>query len=1142
MEPRRELSRRIRRVRHRWNQFVWFKGLAWVLGIGIAALIVSMSIAESTGVPAWVVVVLRFALLGTLIGTAVKMLILPLGRKPDDVQLARFVEEKNPGLEDRLVSAVEVVNKPDSDRGPFSFLLIRDAVEATRRIRFDDLVNRNRFNVFASLTVVFALALIISLYFAGTFFPYGSARLFAGFIEPPPGPDYLIEVTPGDTTVPRGSDVVLEAIAFGFDPERAEVHLRYDNSSQWEISTMDVAPEIVPTFRRLLFNLQEPVRYYVQAGGFQSAEFVISVADLPRVESIDYTYNYPAYTRLSARTEEDALDIVALRGTRVEVTVHASQELRGGRLIFADGVEVDLTPGEGQIATTELIVDRTTTFRVELENTAGAEYLSLSEYAMEALDDQKPLVQFTEPGRDYRASTVEEIFTELEAEDDLGIETLDIIFAVNGGEEQSIDLFTNNGTAPKEISGSYTFFLEEYEIQPGDFITYYGKAVDSNRPSNEVLTDIYFIEVRPFGMEYFQGQQGGGGGGGGGDDSAAALSNRQKEIIAATFRLIRDEENFGVGEYSDNIQAVAENQSTLAEQTQTLMGRLTARGLAMDEQIGQLTENLGLALEQMGPAAQQLRDENLKEAQTFEQKSLQYLMRAEALFNQVQVTMGGGGGGGGGGAQNAEDLADLFDLELDQNTNQYETLERGEGAQGGSQEMDEALEKLKDLAERQQRMMEQQRQQALSGNGGGGGTQQMTADEIRRETERLARQLDRLSRENNDPQMAEVGRALEQAARNMRQAQNGTSQQQQQASEEAMDELERAENLLSGAQGGTLEERLANLQREAGQLADEQRQISDQTERLAAEPDTDTARRTAQITEQKVEAVEDLRDLQDGLDALQGTPSSQETARQIRGAANAIRSDRLVDKMNNGQELLDSGYYDFAAQREEEVAEAIEDIERQLNQAAASAANTEERQVQNALNQTSEAIRRLESMQRRFENEQNQQDQQGQQGGQQGQGGQPGQQGQQGQGGQQGQQAGNGFGGPNDGPGGRLGGFGNRNLSPDDIRQLTREWEQRLQDVEDIRNLLGAGDPLEEDLNRIMDAMRGRMGGNPAGLAEIEALVNEIILPFRSVELELSRELQILIGRESIRSAQEDEIPANWSMKSFCRSARWNLN
>ena len=291
-------------------------------------------------------------------------------------------------------------------------------------------------------------------------------------------------------------------------------------------------------------------------------------------------------------------------------------------------------------------------------------------------------------------------------------------------------------------------------------------------------------------------------------DSAEALSNRQKEIIAATFALARDVENYEAEEYSDNIQAVAENQSTLAEQTQTLMQRLTARQLTRDEMIAQITENLGLALEQMGPAAQALRDEDLEAATPYEHRSLQYLSRAEALFNQVQVSQGQqGGGGGGGGGQNAQDLADLFDLELDQSQNQYETLEAAEGQQAESEEIDEALRKLQELAQRQQRALEEQRRQQAQGNGGGTASQQMTAEEIRRETERLARQLDRLSRERNDPQMAEVSQSLQQAAQNMRNAQNGTSQQQQQAAQEALEELQRAERMLSGAQGGTPEER-----------------------------------------------------------------------------------------------------------------------------------------------------------------------------------------------------------------------------------------------------------------------------------------------------------------------------------------------
>ena len=1147
MEPRQELLRRIQKVRGKWNRFIWFRGLAWVLGVGVAALVLAMTIAESTNVSSWIIVAMRVGLFLAVVAAVVKTLVLPLRRKPDNAQLARFVEEKHPGLEDRLTSAVELVKKAPSEHGPFGILLIRDALDRTRRIRFDDLVNRTRYNTFATLSGVFLAALLIAIYFSTFFFPYGSARLFAGFLEPPPAPAFLIEVTPGDTTVPRGSDVVLSAITPGFDPERAEVHLRYDNSSQWEASTMEVTPQTVPTWSHLLFNVQEPIRYFVEAGGHRSSEFVISVADLPRVESLDFTYNFPRYTRLASRTEVSALDMVALKGTTVDMIVHASQEVSAGRLVFADGREIALEPGAEQSATARVTVDRSTTFRIELTNTSGQKYLGLEEYAMDALDDQNPLVEFTEPGRDFKASTVEEVFTELRAEDDLGVNTLEIYFSVNGGDEQKIDLFSNNGTAPKDISGSYTFFLEEYEIQPGDFITYYGKAVDSARPANSVMTDIYFIEVRPFGFEYTQGQAGGGGGGGGGggqDDSAEALSKRQKEIISATFNLIRDEENFEASEYSDNIQAIAESQSKLAEQTQTLMTRLTRRGLAFQDKIGQLTENMQTALEQMGPAAQQLTEEKLEDALPFEQRALQYLMRAEALFNEIQVTMGGGGGGGGGGGQSAEDLADLFDLELDQNKNQYETLQRGELSQNQEQEMEEALRKLQELAQRQQRMMEQQRRQAAAGGGGGGG-QQMTAEELRRETERLARNLERLSRENNDRQMANVSRALQQAARNMQQAANGSSQEQQQASERAMEQLERAQRLLADAQGGSLEERLANLQQQARELSGKQGRIAEETERLAADPQNNPGQRANQIGEQKKEALDDLQRLEEGLESVQNTSESRETSARIRSAANAIKSGRLVDKMNQGQELLDNGYFEYAAQRERDIEQAVNDIERQLGEAAANAANTEEKQLQNALNQTSEAIRRLESMQRRMENEQNgrqgqkgQEGQQGQEGqeGQQGQGqqgqGQEGQQGQgqQGQGGE-GQQGQQGQGGPRGGRSGDgfRGGDGTRGPLGGDVRQLAREWEERLRDIQEIRDQLGRNNDLTGDLNRIMEAVRRRMDGRYNGdPAEIEALRREVIDPFRSIELELSRELQVLIGKENIRSAADEEIPAGY--------------
>src|SRR5437667_7459085 len=210
--------------------------------------------------------------------------------------------------------------------------------------------------------------------------------------------------------------------------------------------------------------------------------------------------------------------MVALKGTEVEVVVTASQALSGGRIVFADGKPVPLQPSGEKMATGRVTVDRTTTFRIELTNTDRQKYLGLEEFSMEALDDQKPIVEFTKPGRDTKATKVEEVFTELRAEDDFGVRQLELYYSVNGGPEQKIDLFSSKGDNPKEISAGHTFFLEEYDLQPGDLVTYYGKAVDTKTPANVVSIDIYFIEVRPFGREYRQGPSGGGGGGGGGGE------------------------------------------------------------------------------------------------------------------------------------------------------------------------------------------------------------------------------------------------------------------------------------------------------------------------------------------------------------------------------------------------------------------------------------------------------------------------------------------------------------------------------------------------------------------------------------------------------------------------------------------------
>ena len=91
----------------------------------------------------------------------------------------------------------------------------------------------------------------------------------------------------------------------------------------------------------------------------------------------------------------------------------------------------------------------------------------------------------------------------------------------------------------RSVNGAHTLFIEELDVEPGDFVTYYARARDVSRGkvSTEARSDIFFLEVRPFSEQFFAAQSQAGMGGGGG--AAADLLESQKEIIVATWKLQR---------------------------------------------------------------------------------------------------------------------------------------------------------------------------------------------------------------------------------------------------------------------------------------------------------------------------------------------------------------------------------------------------------------------------------------------------------------------------------------------------------------------------------------------------------------------------------------------------------------------------
>src|SRR5262249_15995918 len=154
---------------------------------------------------------------------------------------------------------------------------------------------------------------------------------------------------------------------------------------------------------------------------------------------------------------------------------------------------------------------------------------------IEARQDNAPNVKITHPGTDARVSPIEEVTIDVAAEDDFALETMDLHYSVNGAAEKVVNLMAHKGL--KNAEGKTTIFLEDYKLQPGDVVGVYATAKDARTTAR---TDIMFVETQPYEKNYTQSQQSGGGGGMGGDmQDQNKISQREKEIIAATWNEIR---------------------------------------------------------------------------------------------------------------------------------------------------------------------------------------------------------------------------------------------------------------------------------------------------------------------------------------------------------------------------------------------------------------------------------------------------------------------------------------------------------------------------------------------------------------------------------------------------------------------------
>jgi hypothetical protein len=350
-------------------------------------------------------------------------------------------------------------------------------------------------------------------------------------------PATTIIVRPGDVTLVSGCDLEVDALVRG--PVGDGALLRFEIAG--ELPAERAMEERAPgDYGSALRDVRFEVEYSVAAADVESPRYVARVVERPFVTGIRLDYAFPDYSGLLPRTtEENTGDITALLGTRVAITLSASKPLDRAELLFGNGVALELERHGPRMFRGEVTVTEANTYTISILDRDGLTNPSPTVHSIVAVRDEYPLVKIVEPGEDREVPRGMVLPVAVSAIDDYGVGSVSIRYALEGRvDEGVVPVALARGGATREVARQIEWDLAETGILPGSLLIYFAEVVDNDAVSGPKLARSQSYVLRfPSMAELYRdvtGEQ---------DDIVAELDElaNEQESIREEFQELREE-------------------------------------------------------------------------------------------------------------------------------------------------------------------------------------------------------------------------------------------------------------------------------------------------------------------------------------------------------------------------------------------------------------------------------------------------------------------------------------------------------------------------------------------------------------------------------------------------------------------------
>ena len=772
------------------------------------------------------------------------------------LEIARKLEEKDPKLNGLAITAAELLQKPEP-----SFLECRVISQFTDHAATQDWSKQligwrgalwgSRSMIATAILLVTCIVLSNRAIWQHDHRPKQVAQKAA--IEPAtPAPELSATLTPGDTEIERGSRLVVEAtFAKDVPADAALIISELDGKERDRIPMRLTVDEQV--FGGMIAKVDKDARYHVEFGDGKSKQHTITTFVYPKLEQVDVKITPPAYTKLPPKEIKNTMKISAMEGSSIDFSLKVNKPVKEAELFGEDKTAIKLVPSakDPTILVATMKAEKTQKWRVHLVDDKERANKNPPWISVTVQSNQLAKIEVVFPKRDVQVSQIQELPVEAKVWDDLGVTKSGASFSIAGKTKDVI--FKHGVTEPsKKQEVKELLALETEDAAPRQLVSYHFWAEDTG-PQGEVrraMSDMFFAEVRHFEDIFREGESPPGPPGKEPKGDTDKLVELEKQIVNATWRLVRDT-NAGktMEAAAPDAGVVQESQAMALEQTKEAMEK--AEDAQIKTALTEAWKSMKDALDPLGMAAEEKKRASLNQALTFEQSALEWLHQAQSREHMIMRSKSSKSASG----KQKQMQNQLMELEMKQEEQRYEEEKQATEEQTAEQQENlQVLNRLKELARRQEALAEKMKELQ----------KQLDQAKTEQEKEELQNQLKRLEEEQkqlvndlddlkermekpeNAANMAEAKQQLEQTREQVNEAAEKLKEQQlaeaANSATRAQRELEKMQEDFKEKTAKRFGDEMKQMRQQAREVAEKQKQIAESLEnQKTGEPSGDTS-------------------------------------------------------------------------------------------------------------------------------------------------------------------------------------------------------------------------------------------------------------------------------------------------------------